>query len=64
VPDISLVFREMWDSTELDSMFFTFSSSLGTVIRRRAIQVREIPHLAKNERDMGPEFVVGKTPEI
>jgi hypothetical protein len=50
---ISLVFREMWDSTELNSMFFTFSSSLDTLIRRREIQIRGIPHLAKNERDMG-----------
>jgi hypothetical protein len=64
VPHISLVFREMWDSTELDSMFFTFSSRLGTLIRKREIQIRGIPHLAKNERDMGPEFVVGKIPGI
>jgi hypothetical protein len=55
VPHISLVFREMWDFTELDSVFFTFSSSLGTLIRRREIQIRGIPHLAKTSEIWGTQ---------
>jgi hypothetical protein len=55
----------MWDTTELDSMFMIFSSSLGNSISRREIKIRGIPHLAKNERDMGhPSSRQGKTPEI
>jgi hypothetical protein len=51
VPHISLVFREMWDTTAL---------SLWLSIRpmQRAVNIGGIPYLAKNERDMGhPSFV-------
>ena len=52
VPHISLVFREMWDTTAADL------HSLRVQIM--PIEVRGIPHLAKNERDMGhPRSVVG-----
>jgi hypothetical protein len=45
VPHISLVFREIWDTTELN----------WHSLERRRMQIgsRSIPHLAKNERDMG-----------
>jgi len=45
-PHISLVFREMWDSTAL-------SLWLSIHPMRLAVNIRGIPHLAKNERDMG-----------
>ena len=54
MPHISLVFREMWETTDLD-----------LAVPRRAskncqIGSRGIPHLAKNERDVGhPRLVVG-----
>jgi hypothetical protein len=52
VPHISLVFREMWDTTALHVRL----SEVG-----KKVKVRGIPHLAKNERDMGhPRFVEGK----
>jgi len=42
-------------------IFELFSSSLGASIRRREIQIRGIPHLAKNERDMGhPSLWAGR----
>ncbi len=51
MPHISLVFREMWDSTELHLQFY-----------RPNVESRGIPHLAKNERDMGhPAFVTGRS---
>jgi hypothetical protein len=49
VPHISLVFREMWDSTNLDQRY--------QWVRRCRVERGGIPHLAKNERDMGhPEL--------
>jgi hypothetical protein len=45
VPHISLVFREMWDSTALNPKAF---GSLSTL----KIWICGIPHLAKNERDV------------
>jgi hypothetical protein len=51
VPHISLVFREMWDTTALGPEIFSGADRLD-------VEVRGIPHLAKNERDMGhPGFV-------
>jgi hypothetical protein len=44
VPHISLVFREMWDTTGL-------SLSLSIHPRRLAVNIGGIPYLAKNERD-------------
>jgi hypothetical protein len=44
VPHISLVFREMWETTNLNLFFLTFER--GTWKRCG------IPHLAKDERDM------------
>jgi hypothetical protein len=46
VPHISLVFRKMWDTTAL-------SVGLSIHPTRLAINIGGIPHLAKNERDMG-----------
>jgi hypothetical protein len=51
-PHISLVFREMWDTTALQSGFFTLLAT--------NIQVRCIPHLAKNQRD-APNFLHAAT---
>jgi hypothetical protein len=49
VPHISLVFREMWDTTALNSAPSNPLISL--------VEIRGIPHLAKNERDVGhPEL--------
>src|SRR5450755_2827300 len=52
VPHISLVFREMWDSTGL-----RFNSFEGV---RAGHQGSRFPHLAKNERDMGHPLVRGQ----
>ena len=51
VPHISLVFREMWDTT---------APSLQLSIRpvHLAVNLGGIPHLAKNERDVGHPAVV------
>ena len=46
VPHISLVFREMWDTTALLPLTFESTSEL-------RVDVCGIPHLAKNERDVG-----------
>src|SRR5579859_687671 len=52
VPHISLVFREMWDTTAFNPKVF---DSLLTL----KVQICGIPHLAKNERDVGhPSFVL------
>jgi hypothetical protein len=51
VPHISLVFREMWDTTTLHVLF----SKVG-----KKVKVRGIPHLAKNERDMGHPTLCGR----
>src|SRR3984885_15194505 len=45
VPHISLVFREMWDSTNLDNFFPSNP-------KNQSVCIRGIPHLAKNERDV------------
>src|ERR1700722_11848628 len=45
VPHISLVFRGMWDTTAANLR------SLAPLTE--PVQIRGIPHLAKNERDMG-----------
>jgi len=45
VPHISLVFREMWDTQ-------TFMFLAGRA-ENRPVERRGIPHLAKNERDVG-----------
>jgi hypothetical protein len=52
VPHISLVFREMWETKALNRPVF---GSTG-----REHKGSRIPHLAKNERDMGHPFVRGK----
>jgi hypothetical protein len=46
VPHISLVFREMWDATNVDR-------SLHGVNQESEGRCSGIPHLAKNERDVG-----------
>ena len=57
MPHISLVFREMWDTTALRSHF------LNGCKKHQRLRVVDIPHLAKNERDVGhPGFVAGKQP--
>jgi hypothetical protein len=47
VPHISLVFREMWDTADLNIL-----CQLG--FRSRGLNSCGIPHLATNERDVGP----------
>ena len=51
VPHISLVFREMWEMRTL--MFFASGVENGPVERSG------IPHLAKDERDMGHPLIRG-----
>jgi hypothetical protein len=51
VPHISLVFRETWDTTALHVIL----SKVG-----KRVKVRGIPHLAKNERDMGHPTILGR----
>ena len=49
---ISLVFREMWDTADLTFLAYWAQN-------RSELKVCGIPHLAKNERDVGhPSFVV------
>jgi hypothetical protein len=48
---ISLVFREIWDTTALHVLL----SKVG-----KKVKVRGIPHLAKNERDMGHPTLCGR----
>jgi hypothetical protein len=55
VPHISLVFREMWDTTDLNPRGFAANEQTNSV------EVRGIPHLAKNERDVGHPSVVAGT---
>jgi hypothetical protein len=52
VPHISLVFREMWDTTASDLHC--------SALQELPIEVRGIPHLAKNERDMGHPMIRGR----
>jgi hypothetical protein len=57
VPHISLVFREMWDTTNLNLKLFRDSQSSRTYRCG-------IPHLAKNERDVGhPSSVAEESSE-
>ncbi len=51
VPHISLVFREMWDTAAADLH--------PSALQRLPIEVRGIPHLAKNERDVGHPLIGG-----
>jgi hypothetical protein len=51
VPHISLVFREMWDTTKFH-LFLTFEKT--------HVECCGIPHLAKNERDMGHPTILGR----
>jgi len=51
VAHISLVFREMWDTTALSLWLSIHPTDL-------AVNIGGIPHLAKNERDMGHPSVV------
>src|ERR1700689_2607132 len=53
VPHISLVFREIWDSTELYRPLST--------VQELQWKICGIPHLAKNEREMGHPSLVGRT---
>ena len=48
---ISLVFREMWDTRTF--MFLAGSAE------NRPVERRGLPHLAKNERDVGHPVVCG-----
>jgi hypothetical protein len=53
VAHISLVFREMWDTTDLSLWLSMHPMHL-------AVDSGGIPHLAKNKRDMAhPSFVTG-----
>ncbi len=54
MPHISLVFREMWETTALHVPL----SKVG-----KNVQVRGLPHLAKNERDMGHPTILGREKE-
>jgi hypothetical protein len=49
---ISRSFCEMWDTTAADLDFSAF--------RELPIEIRGIPHLAKNERDMGHPMIRGR----
>jgi hypothetical protein len=51
VPHISLVFCEMWDATAADLH--------SLALQGPPIEVRGIPHLAKNERDVGHPMIRG-----
>jgi hypothetical protein len=54
VPHISLVFREMWETANLD----LFSN-----LKKRHVECCGLPHLAKNERDMGHPTILGRERE-
>jgi hypothetical protein len=54
VPHISLVFREMWETT-------AFHVPLSNVEKK--FKVRGLPYLAKNERDMGHPTLLGREKE-
>jgi hypothetical protein len=51
VGHISLVFREMWGTTAADLH--------PSAPQAMPIEVRGLPHLAKNERDMGHPLILG-----
>ena len=51
MPHIALVFREMWDTTALSLL-------VSSQLMHLAVNIGGIPHLAKDERDVGhPAFV-------
>src|SRR5580704_5594523 len=54
VPHISLVFREMWDAAALRFTFLTLPQNTRN-------KICGIPHLAKNERDVGHPWVCDRT---
>ncbi len=60
VPHISLVFREMWDSTAVHRPLSTGNRSCRMVLYTTHTkgEVRGIPHLAKYERDVGHPSLV------
>jgi hypothetical protein len=51
MPHISLVFREMWETTALHVPLLEVE---------KKVKVRGLPHLAKNERDMGHPTILGR----
>ena len=53
VPHISLVFREMWDTAALNQEWFR--------MQRLKTDLRGIPHLAKNQRDVGHPAIRGRS---
>jgi hypothetical protein len=55
VPHISLVFREMWDTTTLHVLL----SEVG-----KEVKVRGLPYLAKNERGMAHPTILGRDKEL
>jgi hypothetical protein len=54
VPHISLVFREMWDATAAGSEVLVCPGN-------SKVEICGIPHLAKNERDVGHPAVIAGT---
>jgi hypothetical protein len=52
VPHISLVFREMWDTTAFDPRTLELNWHL-------SVEMSGIPHLAKNKRDVGHPTILG-----
>jgi len=59
VPHISLVSREMWDSANLNPALSKDSLRIG-LCKTQQGKLSGIPHLAKNERDVGhPRFASG-----
>jgi hypothetical protein len=52
VPHISLVFREMWETTASDLH--------SSAPQELPIEVRGLPHLAKNGQDMGHPMIRGR----
>ncbi len=55
VPHISLVFREIWDTAALflPLVECVDAPSFHSSLQWCGVEVRGIPHLAKNERDVG-----------
>ena len=51
VPHISLVFCEMWDTKALHAHLWKV---------QKEVEVRGLPYLAKNERDMGHPTILGR----
>jgi len=59
VPHISLVFREMWDSTELDSMFLFSLLSFGISITSRRSRFAE-SHISRKTSEIWGTQVRGR----